>query len=175
MKKLLIVFGDEGAGKSTFAKNIVRHLTNGAAFDAENVLQVKPFEYNADFINLAIKNSISLTHNFFEAGYEQVVAGSFIGNREQFDTFKSQLKYDPKIYALQLLADKSVRDQRRLSREKPTTQELMDWMDKTWPTSFSLEETAGDGAYKFLKLDNTGRTVDEEIEVVKREFPDFFE
>ncbi len=175
MKKLLIVFGDEGAGKSTFAKRIVPHLKNGASFDAENILQVNPFEFNSQFIELGIANSLDLIHNFFEAGYERVVAGSFINTREQFDTFKSQLKYDSEIYVLQLVADKSIRDNRRLNREKPTNQEQMDWMDKTWPTSSSLKEMAGDGVYTFFKLDNGGQTIEQGIETVKQNLSGFFE
>lgn len=174
MKKLLIVCGDEGAGKSTFAKKIVPFLKNGASFDAENILQVNPFEFNKKFIKLAIANSVDLIHNFFEAGYEQVVAGSFISTREEFDVFNSQLAGDPEIYILQLTAEKFVRDDRRLKREKPTDQKQMDWMDINWPTSNSLAETAGDGSYSFFRLDNSELPIDQAIQKVKEGLSGFF-
>src|ERR1035437_9011502 len=100
MKKLLIVCGPEGVGKSTLAKKIGPHINNGAAIDTENLAQVFPFIFNDTFNNLIIDNTLDIIHNFYEYGYERIVAVSFVNDLLWFDVFKSKLKYDPKIYIL---------------------------------------------------------------------------
>jgi hypothetical protein len=110
-----------GCGKSTLAKAITSHLKNGASFDAENILQVNPFEFNDKFQSLAIKNSVSLIHNFYEAGFETIVAGSFISDRGGYDRFRKLLTVNPNIIVVMLTANKSTRDERIITREKSVT------------------------------------------------------
>ncbi|MDD5050894.1 MAG: hypothetical protein PHV93_04150 [Candidatus Pacebacteria bacterium] len=173
MKNLLIICGQEGAGKSTLAKAIVPHLKNGAAFDAENILQVNPFEFDENFQSLALENSLDLIHNFFEGGYENVVAGSFLIDQTHFDAFKAKLKYAPKIYILMLTVEKGTRDERRLNRDKKTTKEWMDLVDSKFYLETSLRDKA-DESYTYFEIDNTKLNVADTIELLKQKIPQFF-
>lgn len=174
MKKLLIICGQEGSGKSTLAKKIVPHINNGAAFDTENIAQVYPFEFNNNFQNLIIDNTLDLIHNFYEYGYERVVAGSFILDRGWFDIFRLKLKYDPTIYIVMLGATKSQRDMRRLTREKKSTKEMMDWMDNKYPADTTLKDSQKTGNYTYIEIDNSNIPVEESIIKIKELIPDFF-
>ncbi len=172
MGKLLIICGQEGTGKSTIAKAILPHLKNGAAFDAENILQVNPFEFDEKFKQLAIDNSAVLINSFFGHGCERVVAGSFIGDRAGYDAFKTKLEHSPKVFIVMLVASQEVRDKRRMERAKPTTKEWRDIADAKAPKDTTLG--AAKDEYDYYEIDNSGLTVDETIAEVKKKIPDFF-
>jgi hypothetical protein len=174
MPTLVLLCGQEGAGKSTLAKGVTPYLKNGAAFDAENILQVNPFNFNDAFRALAIKNSISLIQNFFEAGFETVVAGSFIGNRDGYDAFRKLLQVDPKIYIVMLNASKVVRDERRITREKPTTREWRDDLDRRFPPDRSLYDSKSSGDYEYIEIDNSELTLAETLKQVCLQIPGVF-
>lgn len=178
MQKLLIICGQEGVGKSTLAKRIVPHIVNGAAFDAENILQVNPFEMNDEFERLAVDNSAALINNFFQYGYNNVIAGSFIRNKKGFDLLKEKLPTKPIIYLLMLTATKPVRDERRLQREKKPIDgkliEWMKWMDIHYPPDATLKAAQDTGDYTYFEIDNTALTVEQTIEQVREKLPEFF-
>jgi len=174
MKKLLIVCGAEGVGKSTLAKKILIHLNNGAVFDAENLAQVSPFIFDDSFCNLVIDNSLDLINNFYEYGYERVVGVSFLNHLSWFNVFKSKLKYNPEIYILMLTTAKPERDYRRLNREKKTTRYWMDLIDKKVPMDTSLKDSEKIGGYTYIEIDNTAISVEDSIAKIKKLIPDFF-
>ena len=99
-KTLIILCGLEGSGKSTLTKALLPHLKNGAAFDAETILQVNPFEFNETFQNLAISHAADLIFNFYEHGFDTVVAASFINDRFWYDRFRTLL---PGLYNIYLI------------------------------------------------------------------------
>ncbi|PIR86913.1 MAG: hypothetical protein COU11_03605 [Candidatus Harrisonbacteria bacterium CG10_big_fil_rev_8_21_14_0_10_49_15] len=171
MKKLLIIAGQEGVGKSTLTKALLPELENGAAFDAENILQVNPFVFGPEFKDLAIANSMALVYNFFEHGYERVVAASFINGQDGYERLKPKLKHNPKILVLQLTASQEVRDKRRIEREKPTTKEWRDIVDAVREKPFDKE----DPGYTYAEIDNSELTVDETVVMIKERMVDFFE
>ncbi len=174
MQTAIILCGQEGTGKSTLAKMMVPMLKSGAAFDAENILQVNPFEFNDAFKALAIKNSVALIHNFFDAGFETVVAGSFINDRHGYDAFRALLKGTPKIYILMLGASKAVRDERRISRAKPTTKEWRDELDKKYPPDTTLRDLESSGDYKYVEIDNSGLNTLETFDRIRAAVPEVF-
>ncbi|HCG02046.1 MAG TPA: hypothetical protein DEV93_16070 [Chloroflexi bacterium] len=48
-RRLLIIVGQEGTGKSTLTRALVPHVQPGAAIDAEDVGQVNPWQWNDAF------------------------------------------------------------------------------------------------------------------------------
>jgi len=174
MQSLLILCGQEGTGKSTVAKAITEYLRNGASFDAENMLQVNPFEFNDEFQALAIKNSIALIHNFYEAGYETVVAGSFIGNRNGYDRFRKLLSGKPNIIVVMLTTSKPVRDDRRIKREKPSCPEWRQALDNKYPPDRTLHDSEATGDYRYLEIDNSTLTLQATIEKLRQFAPGLF-
>ena len=172
MKKLLIICGQEGTGKSTLSKAILPYLNNGAAFDAENILQVNPFEFDAKFKQLAIDNTSVLINSFFRHGYERVIAGSFINDRTDYDSFKTRLEYNPKVFIVMLIASQDVRDKRRIERSKPTTKEWRDIADTKAPKDMTLVQTNDE--YNYCEIDSSELTIKETIAGIKKKIPDFF-
>ena len=173
-KALIILCGLEGSGKSTLTKAILPHLKNGAAFDAETILQVNPFEFNEAFQNLAISHAADLIFNFYEHGLDTVVAASFINDRFWYDRFRTLLPGLYNIYLIMLEADKKTRDIRRIARKKPTSKEARDWLDNKYPPDETLKDTEATGDYKYISIENSKFTVDEIIELIKTTLPGVF-
>jgi len=172
MKSLIILTGPEGSGKTTVAKALLPELKIGASFDAENILQVNPFKMDAKFQKLAIDNSVDLIENFFEAGYQTVVAGSFIGDVDGYDAFRKIFKQKVNVYVLMVTATKAVRDKRRIKREKPSTKQERDWMEKNYPQDETLK--SADRDYKYVEVDSSSLSVKQTIAKIKKVIPEVF-
>ena len=173
-RNLIIIVGQEGVGKSTIAKKIVKYLKNGASFDAENILQVNPFEFNDHFLQLAKSNSAVLINNFFKHGYETVVAGSFIDNLDGYKLFLPLIEKEVKVYIVNFLASRKVRDKRRIEREKPTTEEWRDLVDSLCPPDTSLRDGVANNNYTYFEIDNSELTIEETLESIVNKFPELF-
>lgn len=75
-----MICGQEGTGKSTIAKAILPHLKNGAAFDAENILQVNPFEFDARFKQLAMADLANKLYESYVPYFNSVKATTYYGD-----------------------------------------------------------------------------------------------
>lgn len=65
---LVIVVGQEGAGKSTTVRALVEATPWSAQIDAEDVGTVNPWQMDDAFLRLLWKNVADLTRNFWSAG-----------------------------------------------------------------------------------------------------------
>lgn len=173
-KTLIILNGQEGAGKSTLAKALLPHLKNGASFDAETILQVNPFCFDENFQNLAISNAADLILNFYEHGFDTVIAASFLNDRPWYDRFRSLLPGHYNIYIIMLEANKETRDIRRIEREKPTSKEARDWLDNKYPPDTTFKEGEATEDYKYIAIDNSKLTVAETVGLIKATVPQVF-
>jgi hypothetical protein len=132
-KNLIIVFGQEGAGKTTIISRLIKYIPYSAQIDAENVGQVNPWVYNEEFLQLLWKNVLDLTQNFWSFGYSTVITGSFLGLYSQYLEFRNLLPPDTHITLIHLFASKAIRDQRREKRAKPYNKKKSDWVDENYP------------------------------------------
>lgn len=171
-KTLIILTGAEGTGKTTLAKKLLPHMWNAASFDAENILQVNPFIYGRKFVNLSIQNSVSLISNFFDAGYNTVLAGSFIGNLAGYDAFRKHFRYRATIYVVMLTASKPVRDKRRIKRDKPSTKRFRDKLDKKYPFDPALRDAKRD--YTYIEIDNSRHSIKKTVQAIRKAIPEAF-
>ncbi len=115
-----------------------------------------------------------MVNNFFEAGYDTVVAGSFLGDNQGYDYFRPMLKYENKIFVVMLAATKPVRDVRRIERSKPTKKEWRDFMDTQYPPDQTLKASAKNGDYTFIEIENSDMSVDEVLKIIMELAPDAF-
>ncbi|CAN5454396.1 hypothetical protein BH09CHL1_BH09CHL1_07600 [soil metagenome] len=169
---LLVITGQEGAGKTTTVRAIGTATPSSARIDAEDVGETNPWDMNDDFMQLLWKNVADLTRNFWDAGYRTVVAGSFVNTIEEYRRFRAILNRDASVYVVQLCAGKSVRDVRRIERGKPTTEEWRDMVDQADPEDTSLASSA-DG-YRFLRIDNDGFDVGQTVQRIQAWAPELY-
>lgn len=175
MQKLLIVCGQEGVGKSTLLKSLVKQLRHGAVVDVEDLLQVNPWKQNKEFENLALDNAAAIVNNFFKYSYPQVAVGSAVRNRKELDLFKTKLVLQPETYILNLVVFQDILDKRRKQREQePYTEKFLEWL-KTSPQQDSTLKESNDSSYTYVEIDNEKLSVEETIMQLKKTIPKFFE
>jgi ABC-type phosphate/phosphonate transport system ATPase subunit len=171
-ENLLIVAGKEGAGKSTTVRALVKAIPGSARIDAEDVGEVNPWQVDDAYLQMLWKNVADLTRNFWNAGFRTVVAGSFASNVDHYRAYRNILNMPANVYVVQLCATKATRDVRRINREKETSEEWLDMVDRVDPEDTSFASANGD--YKFLRIDNDGLDVLESVELIRQWAPEFF-
>lgn len=171
-RKLIIIVGQEGVGKSTIVRALLPHTPNSAEIDAEDVGQTNPWGMNDNFMELLQKNVLCLIKNFWEAGYSTVIAGSFIGSYEGYKNFRKFIPKGIDVYVVQLCASKSVRDERRIGRSKSTKKEWRDHVDINYPEDKSFQSVKDD--YRYIRIENDGFTINQTVEMIKKAIPEIW-
>jgi len=167
---LIIIEGQEGAGKSTTIRALVKAIPESAQIDAEDVGEVNPWRMNDAYLRMLRKNVADLTRNFWSAGYRNVIAGSFLSNVDHYRAFRDVLNMPANVYVVQLCASKAARDVRRINRGKETSEEWRDMVDRVDPEDTTF--VSADADFRYLRIDNEALTVAETVGVVLHWLPD---
>ncbi len=171
-RNLILLVGQEGAGKSTTVRALAPAIPWSARIDAEDLTYVNPWSMDEAFLRLLWTNVSDLTRNYWKAGFRNVVAGSFLSNIDHYNAFREVLTMPTSVYLIQLCAGKPVRDVRRVERPKDSTQEWRDHVDRVDPEDTTFAATKGD--YRYLRIDNDGLDVSESVERVCQWAPELF-
>lgn len=113
--------------------------------------------------------------NFWEAGYSTVISGSLLDGdtHSSFQEFRAHVPRDVLIYIFCLSADKQVRDQRRIDRAKPSSQDWRDQVDANYPAAdTSLLDNAQN--YRYVAIDNSFREVADTVAAIKAAIPEIY-
>jgi chloramphenicol 3-O-phosphotransferase len=170
--RLIIVSGDEGAGKSTIIRALLPQTPRSASIDAEDLGQVNPCPMDDLFFDLLRHNVAVLAENFWGAGYVNVIAGSFIRDYADYVAFQRLLTQHPTVVVVELLVAKAERDVRRTTRLKPTTQEWRDRVDVV-PEDLTIRQSA-DADYRYVGLDTTHLDVVGTIQRIRAAIPEIY-
>lgn len=169
---LILVTGEEGAGKSTIIRALLPHTPSSARIDAEDLGQTNPCPMDDEFFALMRRNIAALVANFWVAGYRTVITGSFLRDHADFLAFRPLLTRPVTIFLVDLLVDREVRTQRRLTRAKRTTQEWRDMVDQI-PEDRTLRE-APHTDYRYLGIDTTHLDIPATINQIKVKIPELY-
>lgn len=169
---LIIIVGQEGSGKSTMARALLEVTPLGARIDAEDVGAVNPWRMDDAYIRLLHANVAALTCNFWDAGYRNVIAGSFMSNYREYLQFSARLDREANVSIIHLCATKRTRDARRIAREKPTSKEWRGSVDRADPEDTTLREADAD--YRYFRIDNDRLTVAETVFKVQQAIPEIY-
>ncbi|MHB1153300.1 MAG: AAA family ATPase [Eubacteriales bacterium] len=144
MKKLILILGANGIGKSTVSAEILRHLTDSAYIDSDACRQFNAQSgFNEEAIELQKNNLISLMKNYFAASFIQYIIFpyGFHGHREKlFDDMIHELRKSMnfEICTILLVCDESEnihrmkadnRDADRIRRAVENTRSIYDKLD----------------------------------------------
>ncbi|GAA1039057.1 hypothetical protein GCM10009557_56680 [Virgisporangium ochraceum] len=160
--RLVVVCGEEGAGKSTIVRALLPATPRGARIDAEDLGQTNPCPMDDAFFDLLRRNVAGLVRNYWAAGYDTVIAGSFLRHHADFEAFHPLLPEPHETHLVELLVDRDVREHRRLTRAKRTTREWRDRVDRI-PEDLTIRR-AVDPAYRYVGIDTTHLTVAETVD-----------
>jgi len=170
--RLVLVNGVEGAGKSTIIRALLPHTPDSARIDAEDIGQTNPCPMDDEFFDLLRRNVAGLVTRFWTAGYVNVVAGSFLRHYPDYLAFRQLLTRPSAVFLVELLVDKDVRDHRRVTRAKQTTQEWRDAVDMI-PEDRTIRQ-ATDPDYRYVGVDTTGLAVVETVLRIKHAIPEVY-
>lgn len=171
-RRLIIVSGEEGAGKSTIVRALLPSTPRGARIDAEDVGQTNPCPMDDTFFGLLRRNVAGLVENFWAAGYVNVIAGSFLRRYSDYVSFRRLLSQPSAVFLVDLLVDTEVRNRRRISRAKRTTREWRDMVDKT-PGDLTIRQAA-DADYRYIGIDTTELGVAGTVQRIKGAIPEVY-
>lgn len=166
---LIIIVGQEGSEKSTTVRALLKVTPQGAQIDAEDVGTVNPWRMDDAFIRPLNANVADLTRNFWDAGYQNVIAGSFMSNYSDYLKFRARLDRDANVSIIHLCATKQTRDVRRIERDKETSEAGRDMVDRVDPEDSTLRNL--DGGYRYVRIDNDALTVADTVIAVQRAIP----
>jgi hypothetical protein len=170
--RLVIVNGEEGAGKSTIVRALLPHTPRGARIDAEDIGQTNPCPMDDKFFDLLRRNVADLVENFWEAGYVNVVAGSFLRGYPDYLAFRRLLRRPSTVFLVELLVNKEVRDHRRITRAKQTTQAWRDMVDLI-PEDVTVRQVT-DADYRYIGVDTTDLNVTETVQQIMAAIPEVY-
>ena len=170
--RLIIVSGEEGAGKSTIVRALLPCTPSGARIDAEDIGQTNPCPMDDEFFALLRRNVAGLVQNFWAAGYINVIAGSFLRRYSDYLSFRQLLPPSPPVYLVELLVDRQERDRRRVTRAKRTTQQWRDMVDQI-PEDRTLRQAADPG-YRYIGIDTTDLDIAATVQRIKIAIPEVY-
>lgn len=125
-----------------------------------------------EFFALLRRNVALLVDSFWRAGYVNVLAGSFVRGYPDYLAFRTLLGAPVEVYLVELLATKDVRDERRLTRAKRTSQEWRDRVDLI-PEDVSIRQATG-ADYRYVGVDTSHLDVAATVEVIKAAIPEVY-
>lgn len=145
---------------------------HGARIDAEDIGQTNPCPMDDMFFALLRRNVAGLVENFWAAGYSNVIAGSFLRHYSDYLSFRPLLSQPSAVFLVDLLVDREVRDHRRITRAKQTTQEWRDMVDQV-PEDATIRQAA-DADYRYIGIDTTNLDVAGTVQRIKSAIPDIY-
>ena len=169
-RRLIIVSGEEGAGKSTIVRALLPSTPQGARIDAEDIGQTNPCPMDDRFFDLLRRNVAGLVANFWAAGYVNVIAGSFLRRYSDYVSFRQLLPRPSAVFLVDLLVDREVRNRRRITRAKQTTQQWRDMVDQI-PEDQTIRQAA-DADYRYISVDTTNLDVASTVQRIKDAIPE---
>ena len=171
-QRLVIISGEEGAGKSTIVRALLPSTPYGAQVDAEDIGQTNPCPMDDTFFDLLRRNVAGLVQNFWAAGYVNVIAGSFLRCYSDYVSFRQLLSRPSAVFLVDLLVDRQVRDHRRITRAKQTTQEWRDMVDQI-PEDQTIRQAAN-ADYRYIGIDTTDLDVAGTVQRIKGAIPEVY-
>ena len=171
-RRLIIVSGEEGAGKSTIMRALLPSTPQGARIDAEDIGQTNPCPMDDTFFDLLRRNVAGLVENFWAAGYVNVIAGSFLRCYSDYVSFRELPPRPSAVFLVDLLVEKEVRDHRRITRAKQTTQEWRDLVDQV-PEDRTIRQAA-DADYRYIGIETTDLDVAGTVQRIKGAIPEVY-
>lgn len=170
--RLILVTGEEGAGKSTIIRALLPHTPCGARIDAEDIGQTNPCPMDDEFFGLLRRNVAALVQNYWAAGYRNVIAGSFLRDYRDYLAFREMLRGPLAVSLTELLVEKTERDRRRDTRAKQTSTEWRDMVDAI-PEDLTLR-TASDADYRYIGVDTTSLTISGTVQRIMDSIPEVY-
>jgi len=158
MKKLIVICGANGVGKSSASNKLLELLPNSAYIDSDWCRKINPFGFSDETVDVVKKNILSIMINYFDCPLVQNVIFSygFHGRRKEiYESIICELRkeIDFELHPVILFCseDENVsrmqndnRDEARIKRGLINTRSIYDEFEypKIDVTNLSIKDTA---------------------------------
>jgi len=161
--KLILINGQQATGKSSTARLLGRKIISSAVVDVDTIMMTNPWDYK-ESAKLSIKNFISLTENFRNEGFENIIVSGLTMSQDRIDMFLEALKMSAEIIFVWLRASKETRQKRMLTRDRDDADkpEYFEFNDKNIPDLQSVNVPG-----KFLAIDTDDKTIQDVVDEIK--------
>lgn len=165
MKKIILILGPNGVGKSSTAKTLLSMVVNSAYIDADYCRAINPFQFTTETKKVVMENIYCLIRNYLKCiGIKTVIFPySFHGERKEiWDNVVKRLNEDNLEYEICLLVLKCSReenirrakldnrDEARIERGMQNTYDFYD--DIKYPVIDTTNMNESEVAEKIVKL-----------------------
>ena len=158
MKRILVILGPNGVGKSTVSAELLERMPNTAYIDSDTLKWTNPGGRNQEAIEVQRKNILTIFRNYLECDWIQNVIFPYglHGHRKQMlqqmmSKLKNDFNVEIKVIVLECDEIENVRrmkadgrDEVRIGRALTNTRELFDDLNvpKVDVTKLNVKETA---------------------------------
>jgi hypothetical protein len=118
------------------------------------------------------RNVAGLVENFWNAGYTTSSPAASCAITPDYLAFRQLLTQPRAVFLVDLVVDKDVRDGRRVTRAKHTTQEWGDMVDLT-PEDLTIRQ-ANDADYRYVGVVTTRLSVLETVRRIEHTIRDIY-
>jgi broad-specificity NMP kinase len=128
MKKLIIINGTMGVGKTTVCKELYRKLNNSVWLDGDWCWMMNPWVFNEENKNMVIQNTHFLLNNYLKnSGFEYIIFDWVIHTEDIMNTVIKGLKGSSfKLYKISLVCDEEQLKERMLKDRRSSLQASVD-------------------------------------------------
>lgn len=165
MLKIILINGQPGVGKSSVGKLLLNELKESAYIDADSLVITNPWEFGGVSDTLAIKNAVSLVHNFSSANFQNIIISGITRNQQLLGSLTSQLNSDADILFVWLTAEAEIRLSRKENRNRDSadSKEHFQYVDNLYPDIGSISVKNG----KSVFIDTSSKSTDEVVREIK--------
>jgi broad-specificity NMP kinase len=159
MKKLIIINGTMGIGKTTVCKKLYKRLNNSVWLDGDWCWMMNPFKVTEENKRMVEDNITYILNKFLSnSSFEYIIFNWVIHNEDIFNMIIDRLQqHQFKLYKISLICTKEELEKRMLKDGRE---------DKN--IKMSLDRLELYQHMNTIKIDTTGRTVEETVnEIVK--------
>lgn len=164
--KLFLVNGQQGSGKTSVSKLLLRKIKNSAYFGTDALVATNPWEFGGKTDELAIANAVSLINNFSKFGFENIIICGLTRNQNILDKFLAEFQQQPEMMFIWLRADNKTRMLRKekRSRDEADERKHFDFVDSLIPDINSIEVKNGTAIF----IDSSIKSIEEiALEIVQ--------
>ena len=162
MKKLYLIGGPMGVGKTTVCQQLKRDLPRSVCLDGDWCWDADPFVVTEETKAMVLDNICYLLNNFLHcSAYEHIIFGWVMHEQAILDAIQSRLDMEnAEVYAVSLLADeKNLRS--RLKKDVDAGKRREDVIER------SLARLAGYSILDTVKIDTNGKSVREVADAIR--------
>ncbi|SHK77170.1 shikimate kinase [Clostridium cavendishii DSM 21758] len=163
MKKLIIINGVMGVGKTTISKDLYKNLENSFWLDGDNVWLMNPFVVNEENKKMVIDNISFILNNFLKNSSTDYVVFNWVIHSENImkDILQNIKCINFKLYKITLMCSKET----LINRIENDINEGLRDEDNI---RRSLEKLAMYENMDTIKIDTTNKDIDTIVEEIKK-------